>query len=77
MILRVRVVQEYISCFIWQAVYMIACYIRIIYFLTGIDISENLYDKDGERFFDEIVNLKKRKLLIELTNDGKKLECIN
>ena len=30
-----------------MAVYMIACHIRIIYFLIGIDISENFYDKDG------------------------------
>lgn len=37
---------------------MIACYIRIIYILIGIDISENFYDKDGERFLDEVVNLK-------------------
>lgn len=34
---------------------MIACYIRIIYFLIDIDISENFYDKDGGRFFDEVV----------------------
>lgn len=33
---------------------MIACYIRIIYFLIGINISENFYDKDGERFFDNV-----------------------
>lgn len=58
MILRVRIVREYIGYFIWQAVYMIACYIRIIYILIGIDISENFYDKDGERFLDEVVNLK-------------------
>ena len=29
---------------------MIACYIRIIYILIGIDISENFYDKDGEKY---------------------------
>ena len=29
-----------------------------LYILIGIDISENFYDKDGERFLDEVVNLK-------------------
>lgn len=58
MVYRIRIVREYIGYFIWQAVYMIACYIRIIYILIGIDISENFYDKDGERFLDEVVNLK-------------------
>lgn len=48
---------------------MIACYIRIIYFLIGIDISENFYDKDGERFFDKVVNLKEE----EFINRTKKL----
>ena len=42
---------------------MIACYIRIIYFLIGINISENFYDKDGERFFDKVVNLKEEEFI--------------
>ena len=42
---------------------MIACYIRIIYILIGIDISENFYDKEGERFFDEVVNLKEEEFI--------------
>ena len=42
---------------------MIACYIRIIYILIGIDISENFYDKDGERFLDEVVKLKEEEFI--------------
>ena len=44
-------------------VYGIACYIRIIYILVSIDISESFYDEDGERFFDEVANLKEEEYI--------------
>ena len=40
----------------------------IYIFLIGIDISENFYDKDGERFFDEVVNLKEERVLNNRAN---------
>lgn len=34
-----------------------------LYILIGIDVSENFYDKDGERFLDEVVHRKEEEFI--------------
>lgn len=52
----VRIVQEYIIYIVWQVVYGITCYIRIIYILVSIDISESFYDEIADLKEVEYIN---------------------